>query len=167
MLETSGGGLPNLVPGFSSCLGVPRYASNESAFVTLALAGIGVRYDRLLDLVKDVADEDPFAALRLLQVCGVHRLGHIIIVVPPPLVYDFATARGDAIASLSTFASNQQEPFPPDSTHSLHVGAVGASLASLARHASVSYRSSGWQAPCRNGSWLCETEPTVMWLKCV
>ena len=36
------------------------------------------RHDNLLDMVADVADEDPFAALRHLQVCGVNRLGHIL-----------------------------------------------------------------------------------------
>ena len=57
----------------------------------------------LLDLVEFVANEDPFASLRLLQVCGVQCFGHIINAVPPPLVADFATFRDDAITS--TFAA--------------------------------------------------------------
>ncbi len=68
--------------------------------------------------------------------CGVNRFGHIISGVPP-LIRKFATARDDVV--ISTFAAIQQEPPPPDSTHSLLVGAGGASLASLFHRASSSY----------------------------
>ena len=64
--------MPHVVIGFSSCLGAPRHAINDSEFVTAALAGQGVRHDNLLDLVKDVVEDYRFAAIRLLQVCGVH-----------------------------------------------------------------------------------------------
>jgi len=85
-MDTTGGGLPHVVPRSSSCLGVPRHARNDPDLITATLVNIGVRHDRLLDLVEDVDDEDPFAALRLLQVCGAQRFGHIISYVPPPLV---------------------------------------------------------------------------------
>ncbi len=52
----------------------------------------------------------PFAALRLLHVCGVQRFGHIISSALPPMVLDFATARDEAVAS--TLAVIQQE-LPP------------------------------------------------------
>ena len=68
-------------------------------------------HDRLLDLVEDVDEEDSFAILRLLQVRGVHRFGHIIIFVPPFLVHEFADARDEAVAS--TLAAIQQDPPPP------------------------------------------------------
>ena len=47
---------------------------------------MGEAHDRLLDLTEEVSDEDPFAALRLLQTCGIQRFGHVLSVVPPDLV---------------------------------------------------------------------------------
>jgi hypothetical protein len=131
-----------MVPGFSSCLGVPRHVSDDHAFVTSAHTNISIRHDRILDLVEDIPDEDPLATLqRLLQVCGVNRFGNLISVVPPPLIHDFAAARDDVVTS--TFAAIQQEPPPPDSTHFLG----GACLTSRAcQHSFVS------RAPCSNGS---------------
>jgi len=102
-LEAYGAGLPHVVPGFSCCLGVPHHASNDYVFITSALTNIDVHHDRLLDLVEDIVDEDPFVALRLLQVCGVNRFGHLTSAVPPPLIQDFAAARDDAVNS--TFAA--------------------------------------------------------------
>ena len=136
-LEAVGGGLPHVVNGFSLCLGLPRHALNNSKFVTLALVGIGVHHNRLLYVVEDVTDEDPFAALRLLQECGVHCFGYIINSVTPRLVYDFAKASDEAV--FSTLAAIQQEPHPQDSTHALPVGAGGASMTSLSRQATGSY----------------------------
>ena len=129
--------LPSIVTGFSACLGVPRHPSNDPEFISNSLALLGVRHDRLLDLIEDIATEDPFAGLRLLQVCGVNRFGHIISVVPPPLVLQFATDRDEAVST--TFSAIQQAHPPESSTHSLHVGAGGASITSLAKHASGSY----------------------------
>ncbi len=102
MLSTSGCIIPHIVPGSSACLGVPRHADNESQFIAAVLENLGHRHDILLDLVVLVADEDPFAALRLLQVCGVQRFGHIISAVPTPLVADFAGVRDEVVKS--TFA---------------------------------------------------------------
>jgi len=61
-LEAIGGGLTHLVSSFTSCLGVPRHSEIDPVFNTSLLVSIGIRHDRLLDLVEDVADEDPFAA---------------------------------------------------------------------------------------------------------
>ncbi len=47
---------------------------------------MGEAHDMLLDLTEEVSDEDPFAALRLLQTCGIQRFGHVLSVVPPDLV---------------------------------------------------------------------------------
>jgi hypothetical protein len=91
----------------------------------------------LLDLVEYVADEDPFASLRLLQVCGVQCFDHISSAVPPPLVADFVALRYDV--ATSTCATIQKEQPPPDSTHSMPIGTGGVSLTSLARHAKGSY----------------------------
>jgi hypothetical protein len=123
-----------VVIGFSSCLGVPRHASSDPTFTTSALANIGLSNDRLLDLVEYVGEEDPFVALRLLQVCGVQRFGHIISIVPPPW---FATSHDETV--VASFASIQQEPPRMDSNHSLPVGADGAGVASLVRHAFGSF----------------------------
>jgi hypothetical protein len=100
-----------------------------------SLESLGVRHDRLLDLVEAVANRDPFAALlRLLHVCGVQRFGHIISAFSRVMVVDFARLRDEVVQA--TFAAIQQEPTPSDSTHSLPVGAGGAALTSLARHSS-------------------------------
>jgi hypothetical protein len=65
LLEACGGGLPHIFLGFSSCLGVPRHADNDPNFITSALDNIGIRYDRPLNMVEDVAEKYPFVALRL------------------------------------------------------------------------------------------------------
>jgi len=99
--------------------------------------GGGGKHDRLLDLVEEVSEEDPFAALRLLRVCGVNRFGHVLIAVPPQKVQAFADSRDEAMAL--TCAVIQQEPPSDHSTHSLPVGAGRARLTSLGKHASGSY----------------------------
>ena len=55
-------------PGIQRLLRVPRHANNDPEFIAASLESLGLRHDRLLDLAEAVADEDPFAALRLLQV---------------------------------------------------------------------------------------------------
>ncbi len=97
---------------------------------------MGEAHDRLLNLTEEVSDEDPFAALRLLQTCGIKRFGHVLSAVPPDMVREFA-ARNEAIAA--TFSTIQQSPAPEDSTHTLPVGAGGAGLTSLAAHAEGNY----------------------------
>ena len=99
---------PHVVAGFKSCLGVPRHFENDPAFIHEALQNIGHTHDRLLDLTEEIADEDPFAALRLLQTCGINRFGHVLSAVPPPLVAAFARERDEAVAT--TFATIQQSP---------------------------------------------------------
>jgi hypothetical protein len=98
---------------------------------------MGEAHDRLLDLTELVLEEDPFAALRLLQTCGIQRFDHVLSAAPPNLVREFAAARDEAISS--TFSTIQQSPSSEDSTHTLPVGAGGAGLTSLAAHAKVSY----------------------------
>jgi len=94
---------PHVVAGFKSCLGVPRHFDNDPVFLHEALQAIGSTHDRLLDLTEEIADEDPFAALRLLQTCGINRFGHVPSAVPPPLVAAFARERDESIAT--TFAT--------------------------------------------------------------
>ncbi len=57
---------PSVVSGFSACLGVPRHPLNDPEFISTSLARLGERHDRLLDLIEEIATEDPFASLRLL-----------------------------------------------------------------------------------------------------
>jgi len=82
-LDNSGRLLRDIVPGFKACLGVPRHPSNCDAFIKDALLPLAQRHDNLLDLVNKVFDEDPFATLRLLQVCGVNKFGHVLSTDPP------------------------------------------------------------------------------------
>ena len=85
--------------GFKSCLGVPRHFDNDPGFLQDALRKMGASHDKLLDLTEEVADEDPFAALRLLQTCDISRVGHVLSAVPSPLAQAFARERDEAIAA--------------------------------------------------------------------
>jgi hypothetical protein len=98
---------------------------------------MGIAHDKLLDLTEEIADEAPFAALRLLQTCGISRFGHVLSAVPPPLAQAFAKERDEAIAA--TFATTQQTPTADSSTHTLRVGAEGVGLTSPEAHASGGY----------------------------
>ena len=83
-LDNPGVAAPHVVSGFSSCLVVPRRFSNDNVFITEALHDFGVKQDRIMDLAEEISEEDdPFAALRLLHVCGVTRFGHVLNAVPP------------------------------------------------------------------------------------
>jgi len=62
-------------------------------FINKAMRKSAARYDRLLNQVKDIAEDDPFTALRLLQVCGVNRFRHVISAVPPAIIRQFAESR--------------------------------------------------------------------------
>ncbi len=59
---------PQVVTGFKSCLGVPPHHTNDQVFITDALHDLGVKHDRLLNLVEEVSDEDPFVAHKQVQV---------------------------------------------------------------------------------------------------
>jgi hypothetical protein len=85
--------LPNIVQGFEACLGLPRHPTNNEDFIINALQQVALRHDNLLELVRGVSEEDPFATLRLLQVCGVNRFGHILSAVPPETTSLFAEHR--------------------------------------------------------------------------
>jgi hypothetical protein len=65
-LEDSDVPAPQVVACFKSYLGVPRHFDNDPEFLRNALQDMGASHDRLLDLTEEIADEDPFAALRLL-----------------------------------------------------------------------------------------------------
>ena len=73
--------LPDIVLGFMACLGVPRHPTCDEKFITAALEPVALPHDSLLELAADVSDEDPLAALRLLQVCGINTFGHILSAV--------------------------------------------------------------------------------------
>jgi len=87
--DNDGRPLPNVVQGFKACLGAPRHPTNDGDFIMSALDLVVSRHDSLLDLISDVAEEDPCAALGLLQICGVNKFGHIISAVPPEMFAGF------------------------------------------------------------------------------
>ena len=70
--------LLEVVNGFKACLGVPRHPTSAVSFIIAALEPIASRYDNLMELVTNISEEDPFAALILSQVYGVNRFGHIL-----------------------------------------------------------------------------------------
>jgi hypothetical protein len=76
---------------------------------------MGVAHDRLLDLTEEIADEDLFAPLRLLQTCGISRFGHVLSAVPSALAQPFAKDKDEAIAA--TFSTIHKSPAPEGSTH--------------------------------------------------
>jgi hypothetical protein len=61
--------LPHLVEGLEACLGTPRHRRMCVDFITQAMRKAAARHDRLLLLVRDIAEDAPLTALRLLQVC--------------------------------------------------------------------------------------------------
>jgi len=90
------------------------------------------RHDRLLLLAKNIAVEAPLTALRLLQVCGVNKFGHVISAVPPAIIRLFAEARDAAV--VRCLAVIHQYVVTEQSTHALPAGAGGASLHSLVQY---------------------------------
>jgi len=97
---------PQVVEGFKSCLGVPRHFGNGLVFLQDSMQKMGIAHDKPLDLTEEITDEDPFAALRLLQTCGISMFGHVLAAPPPlPLAQAFAKERDEAIAT--TFATIQ------------------------------------------------------------
>jgi len=136
-LDDPGVAAPRVIQGFSTCLGVPRHIDNKHAFIIDALTAIGAKHDRLLNLSEEISDDTPFATLRLLQVCGITRFGHVLSAVPHAKAREFARDGNEAIAT--TFATIQMETPAPKPTHTMSVGAGGVGLTSLERHASGSY----------------------------
>ena len=65
-------------------------------FIAEAMRKPAARHDQLLLLAKDIAEVAPLTALRLLQVCGVNRFGHVIVAAPPAIVRHFAEERDTA-----------------------------------------------------------------------
>ena len=91
-----------------------------------------------MDLIADISDETPFVALRLLQVCGANKFGHILSDVPPGSSAYFCAQRDEAI--YSAFVAIQGLPVDPvSSTHALYVVAGGARLPSLSQTTIASY----------------------------
>jgi len=55
-------------------------------FINKAMRKPAARHDRLLNMVKDIAEDDALTGLRLLQVCEVNRFGHVISAVPSAII---------------------------------------------------------------------------------
>ena len=75
-----------------------RKPTTTCDFILGALRRLATRRDNnLLELAGDVAEEEPFATLRLLQVSGVNYFGHILNAVPRESASIFAEQRDLAI----------------------------------------------------------------------
>jgi len=90
---------------------------------------LAARYDRLLNLVKEIAEDDPLTALHLLQVYGVNRFGHIISAVPPAIIRQFAESKDAAV--VHCLEAVHEYEVTEQSTHALPVGARGGSVVTL------------------------------------
>ena len=124
--------LSDIVHGFKACMWVPRHPANDVELILEALQQVANRHDNLLELFGDVSEEDPFAALRLIQVCAVNRFGHILSAVPPEAASLFAEQRDLAITN--ALAVVQGFPIDPaTTTHDLPVVAGGRAF----RHSSA------------------------------
>jgi hypothetical protein len=68
-------------------------------FITRSMDKSVARHDILLRLMENVAEYNPFADLRLLQVCGVNSFGRVISSVPSDIIHPFTIARDAAVIS--------------------------------------------------------------------
>ena len=126
--------LPHLVDGFEACLGIPRHRDNSQDFIRRALEKVEKKHDGLLQLVEEIAEFDPLAALNLMRASGVTRFGHILSALPPLISAGFCLGRDAAV--LQAFAQVQRfAPDPDSSTHHFPISMGGAGLDSLTRHA--------------------------------
>jgi hypothetical protein len=80
-----------------ACIRVPRHPTCDENFITIALKPVALRHDSLLELVANVSAEDPLAALRLLQVCGINRYGQILSAVPHASLATFCDQRDTTV----------------------------------------------------------------------
>ncbi len=116
---------------------IPRHRHMCVDFITKAMRKSAARHDRLLLLVRHIAEDAPLKALRLLQVCGVNRFGHVISTVPPAIIRPFAEARNAAVVQCQEAVKDYD--VSETSTDTLPVGAGGASLHSLVQHGDGSH----------------------------
>ncbi len=63
-------------------------------FINKAMRKPVARHYRLLNLVKDIAEDYPLTALRLLQVCGSSRIRHVIFA---GIIRQFAESRDTTV----------------------------------------------------------------------
>ena len=132
-LGEDGRPFPHLVHALETCLGVPRHRTICVDFITHALQKIGKRHEHLLALVIDVSKEESLAALRLLHVSGVHKLGHILTAITPEIIGLFATARDQSVKEcFEVIHDCEVNAWAP---YTLPVGVRGTTLLSLERHA--------------------------------
>jgi len=73
------------------------HPTSDEDFILEAMDHVAKRYDNFLERVADVFDEDPLAALRLLQVCGIHSFGHIFSANRPESSATFCAQRDATI----------------------------------------------------------------------
>ena len=89
--------LPHLVQGLEAYLGISRHRRRCVDIITKAMKKPAARHDRLLSMTRNIAEDAPLTALRLLQVCCVDKFGHVISTVPPEIIRPFAEARDAAV----------------------------------------------------------------------
>jgi len=130
--------LPHLVMGLEAYLGIPRHRRMYTDFISKAMEKHAAKHNRLLQLVRDIAEDEPLTALRLLNVCGVNGYEHGIAAVPPTIIRKFAEARDIAVVN-NCLETIQGREVRRHSTNALPVGAGGASLHSPVMHGGGSH----------------------------
>jgi hypothetical protein len=75
--------LLHVVEGLEACLGIPRHRRMCVDFITRAMRKPAARHDRLLLLVRGIAEDAPLTALRLLQLVQCEQVWACDLCCPP------------------------------------------------------------------------------------
>ena len=135
----TGAPLPAVVEGFTACLGIPRHRQNDQEFIRAALVKVAEKHDTVLNLVKRIAPSAPFAALRLLQVCGVRRFGHIMRGIPPGVVSGFIQERDAKVMEALAVIKQSADDAEDHLTDELNTMMGGLSVPAMRPHCSAQY----------------------------
>ena len=114
------------------------HPTSKVDFILDALEPVAKRHDSLLEHLANVSDEDPFTTLRLLQVYGINRFGHILSAASPASSTTFCEQRDVTITEALGIIQGLPVDIE-DTTRDLPVVAGGAGLSSLYRTVSTSY----------------------------
>ena len=103
-----------------------------------ALEHVARKHDNLLELVSNVSNEDPLAALRRVHVCGINWFGNILCAIPPESSVTLCAKWDASITEAFGFIQGLLVDME-NTTYNLPIVAGGAGLSSLCRTTSASY----------------------------